>query len=320
MTLGRTLIVPVAAACIFVALQQNAVAAKKYPDRPIDLIIPWGAGGGVDRMTRAIAPELSKALGVPTPAQNVTGGKGNAGLIKLNSMPADGYATAVVVSEQTVQDVLGLTKVQIKDFAPVARLERLPNFFWVTTDSPFKTVQDLIDTARKREVTMGVTMHKSTEGADIDAFNKHFGTKLKKVSYPKFGKKSAAFLGKHVEALLEQSGDMNTFREAGKVRPLVFLGPKRLDSFPDTPATGEMGMTQSFPKNFFWLVKKGTPQDRIDVLEAAFKKANDSEAFRTFLKQNALDYAWAGQAELKKIIDEEYLNYGKLVKDFGWDK
>ena len=304
----------------FAMLQTPAFSAEKYPDRPIDLIIPWGVGGGVDRMTRAIAPELSKALGVPTPAQNVTGGKGNAGLIKLNSMPADGYATIVVVSEQTVQDVLGKTKVQIRDFSPVARLERLPNFFWVTTDSPFKSIEDLIATAKKREVTMALTMHKSTEGADIDAFNKYFGTKIKKVSYPKFGKKTAAFLGKHVEALLEQSGDMNTFREAGRVRPLVFLGPKRLSDFPDTPATGEMGMSQSFPKNFFWLVRKGTPQDRIDILEAAFKKAHDTPAFQGFLKKNALQYAWAGQEELQKIIDMEYVNFEQLVKEFGWNK
>ena len=316
----QTITIIFLAITLFFLLATIVPAADKFPARPVDIVVPWGIGGGLDRMSRIAAPLLEKNLGVSCPVMNVTGGKGMAGLIKINSMPADGHAMACITSGMVMQDVLGKAKLHIKDFQPICRVQMVPNFFWVHTDSPIKTVQDLINEAKKRKVTIALAINYSTEDLDIQTFNKFFKTRLKSVSYPKFGKKIAAVLGKHVEVLLEQAGDMQNYTKQNMVRPIVFLGPKRMKTFPDVPCTGELGLSESWPTNRTWILKRDTPPERVKRLEEAWKKANYTKAFQEFLKKEYIEDSWAGSKEMENIIHQRYKDLSKAAGKIGWLK
>ena len=144
--------------------------------------------------------------------------------------------------------------------------------------------------------------------------------RLKSVSYPKFGKKVAAVLGKHVEVLLEQAGDMQNYTKQNMVRPIVFMGPERMKTFPDVPCTGEMGLNESWPTNRTWIAKKGTPPEKVERLEKAWKAIYYTDEFQKFLEKEYIEDSWAGAKEMENIILGRYKTLSKAAREIGWLK
>src|SRR2546423_4064487 len=129
------------AALLFAAA---AGAHAQYPQRPVQLIVPWGAGGGTDATARIIAALLEKELKQPFNVVNRAGGSGVVGHQAIASAPADGYTLGLITVEITMRHHVGLTPLTYKDYTPIGLMNADPSGINVRIDSPYKSVKDLL--------------------------------------------------------------------------------------------------------------------------------------------------------------------------------
>ena len=148
--LRRTLLCT-ALAFASVAVTAPAMAQSSYPDRPIQMLVPWGAGGGTDATARIIGTLLEKELGQPVNVVNRTGGSGVVGHSAIATAKPDGYTIGVVTIEIDMMHWQGLTPLTYKDFDFLAMVNADPGGVMVSVDSPFKTLPELL-TAIKENV------------------------------------------------------------------------------------------------------------------------------------------------------------------------
>jgi tripartite-type tricarboxylate transporter receptor subunit TctC len=124
-------------------------AAEKYPDRPIDFICTWGVGGGADQMARVVGKLAEKYLGVALPVSNIPGSSGNSGMANVLAAKADGYTIATYIADTLGTVPLGTARHKISEFEWITRTQVASSFLFVKTDSPYKTIQDLLKFAKE---------------------------------------------------------------------------------------------------------------------------------------------------------------------------
>src|SRR5881275_2177619 len=145
MTQRRTLLASLAALALSVAA--GAVHAA-WPDRPITLIVPWGAGGGTDATARIIGSLLEKELGQPVNVVNRTGGNGVVGHSAIAQAPPDGYTIGLITVEIAMMHWQGLTELSGASYTPIGLVNADPAGLQIAADSPYKTVKDLVDAVK----------------------------------------------------------------------------------------------------------------------------------------------------------------------------
>jgi tripartite-type tricarboxylate transporter receptor subunit TctC len=130
---------------LLLALAAPVVAAQeKYPNRPIDFIVPWGTGGGADGMAREIGSLVQPILGVALPVSNVPGASGNTGLAQVLNGKADGYTIGACIADTLATIPSGLARHKPDDLDWIVRTQVADSFLFVKADSPFTTIRDLL--------------------------------------------------------------------------------------------------------------------------------------------------------------------------------
>jgi tripartite-type tricarboxylate transporter receptor subunit TctC len=135
---------------LLLAVGMIPVARAQWPDRPVTIIVPWGAGGAADQLSRALAPLLEKDLKVPFNVVLRPGGSGAVGHTALAQSKPDGYTWGLATVEITMMHWQGLATIQPKDFTVVAIINADAGGLMVRTESPYKTARELIDDIKKR--------------------------------------------------------------------------------------------------------------------------------------------------------------------------
>jgi TRAP-type uncharacterized transport system substrate-binding protein len=136
----------------------HASAQEVYPSRPIEMIVPWGPGGGSDQTGRKIAKLLENELKVSLPVVNVPGATGNTGIIKLLAGRNDGYALAVLAADTLyANQIAGTQKWTLNDLTPIAVMIQQPSGFYVAENSRFKTWADVEAEAKTKGVKVGIS-------------------------------------------------------------------------------------------------------------------------------------------------------------------
>ncbi len=130
------------AVAVGAALFGGQATAAGYPERPIELIVPWGPGGGADQLARLVSKLMEPMLGQGIPVVNVPGGTGATGMAKLLSAPADGYSAAIYIADSHALLAGKNPRWTMKDITPVAVMIKGPSFIFVKEDSPYKTWAD----------------------------------------------------------------------------------------------------------------------------------------------------------------------------------
>jgi tripartite-type tricarboxylate transporter receptor subunit TctC len=135
-------------ALVFLAVAAGVPAHAQYPERPIELIVPWGPGGGADQLARLVSKLAEPALGQGIPVVNVPGATGATGMVKLISAPADGYSMAIYIADSHALLAGKDARWTMNDIIPVAVMLQGPSFIFVAENSPFKTWPDFDKQAR----------------------------------------------------------------------------------------------------------------------------------------------------------------------------
>ncbi|HSO06298.1 MAG TPA: tripartite tricarboxylate transporter substrate binding protein [Pelomicrobium sp.] len=303
----RNAIAALFAAALAGAGASAPASAENYPARPIEIVVPFGPGGGADQMARMLGKLLEADLGTSLPVINVPGGTGAVGLSKVMASPADGYQLVVMTGE-----VVGLAahpkpKWTTKDIIPLAILMRQPSGLFVTEASRFKSWADLAAEAKAKPGTIKVAHNGFGSPDDIVVnFLASKGIKLTTVPYAKPGERYSSLLGGHSDVLYEQAGDLRTFIEGKQMRPLIFFGDKGMPQFPGIPASKDLGLDIQLDQIRMIGIRADTDPAKVKKLAEALQRAAKSPEFTAYLDQqwSEAGFFMSGDTAVKFVQDQ----------------
>lgn len=301
--------VKTAAVGFALAAASTAAFAQAYPNRPITLIVPWGAGGGTDATARIIGSLLEKELGQPINVVNRTGGSGVVGHQAIASAAPDGYTLGLITVEITMMHHQKLTDLTWASYTPLALVNLDPAGFQVRADSPYKTMNDVLaaikaNPAGKFKASgtgQGGIWHLALAGMLSDL-------KMDPASVPWVPSNGAApglqdLVAGGVEFVPCSLPEARSLIDAGKVRSLAVMADKRATLYPNVPTLKEA--TGSNWGTGAWrgvAAPKGLPADIRTRLETALKKVYDSKEYQEFMASRGFGVIWANGEEFGRFM------------------
>ena len=282
--------------------------AQKFPDRPITLVVPWGAGGGTDAVARMIGSLMEKDLGQPVNVVNRTGGSGVVGHSAIAGAPADGYTIGMITVEITMMHHQKLTELDGTSYTPIALVNLDPAGLQVRADAPYKNVGDVIAAVKANPgkfkasgTGQGGIWHLAIAGMLRDA-------KVDPAAVPWVPSNGAApglqdLAAGGVEFVPCSLPEARSLIDAGKVRSLAVMSSSRAALFPNVPTLKEA--TGSDWATGAWrgiAAPKGLPAPIAARLEASVKKAYDSKEYKDFMAQRGFGLLWGGSAEFASFM------------------
>jgi len=317
----RKILGALAATAIALGLSASPAHAA-YPDRPITIIVPWGAGGGTDAVARFVAAELEKDLKQPVAVVNRTGGSGVVGHQAIASANPDGYTLGLITVEITMMRHAGLTKLSHQDYTPLALVNFDPNAIFVRTDSPIKDVNELIAAAKANPGKLkasgtgqGGIWHLGLAGMLVDA--KLPGNAITWVPSQGAAPGLQDLVAGGVDVASCSLPEARALIDAGKVRPLALMADKPDALFPKVPLLKDSG---SDWKNGAWrgfAGPKGLPKEVADKLGASLKKVYESKAYADFLAARGFGATWGDSAQYAAFMAKEDADKGAVMKAVG---
>lgn len=307
-------------------LSPPAVEAAKYPSKPIRLIVPVGAGGGLDLHARAVASVIHQYLGQPMVVQLMPGGGGKIGLGAVMRAKPDGYTIAMggaghITIGPHVRD-MGYDP--LNDFVPLFQIDFSDYILFTRADKPWKNFDEFVEAARKNpgKVSFGSSGIYGQGHLMILKIANVKGIDIKHIPFRGGGPGMAALLGGHTDsgAGLPSTGGALGQVKAGRLRALAVATEKRNRFFPNTPTLREKGVDLVIPAWRTLLVRKGTPQDRIDILVGALKKLAKDKTFKRLLSKMGEKPLPLSGAALSNNIRKEYKEMGAIFKSIGLKK
>ena len=294
-------------------------AQEKFPSRPVDFIVTWGTGGGADAMARMVGQQMQPFLGVAVPISNVPGASGNSGLAQLVAAKPDAYTVATYIMDTLATIPMGLSKYTVDEFEWIARTQLADSFFFVKSDSPYKTIQDVLKAAKENpgKIRVAATGYGTVDDISVRFFEKK-GFKMTTVPYAKPGERYASTLGGHSEVLYEQAGDVAQYLKAGQLRPIIIFADKRHAAFPEVPSSVELGYDIQLPQFRGIVTRKGVPADRVKLLADAIRKGMETPVYKKFAEEWYMPaHSYMGPEQFGPWAREQVGIIDKLVKEFG---
>ncbi|MGF6349596.1 Bug family tripartite tricarboxylate transporter substrate binding protein [Variovorax sp. W2I14] len=306
-----------AAALLGLIAVTSAHAQDRYPTKAIRLVVPFPAGTAPDVMARYWGDRVSKQLQQPVIVENRAGASTIVGTQAAVASPADGYTLLYTASGTVTINPFAYRKLpyQPQDLVPVTRMLSIPLVVSVPTESPHKTLADLIKAAKAKpgqvsyaSYGMGTVPHMS-----MAYFANSAGLALNHIPYRDGG--LTDLIGGRVDVAFSPIADVLPYIRAGKVRPLAVSSVRRLDSLAQVPTVAE-----SFPgfEGDSWhgvFALKGTPQSVIDQLGAVSRRIAESGEYRQYLSEFGLVPVGGSPADFSQVIEAESKRWAKVVKD-----
>ena len=313
------------AAAVLAALFVGAAQAQ-YPQRPIQLIVPWGAGGGTDATARIIASLMEKDLKQPINVVNRTGGSGVVGHDAIAKAPADGYTIGLITVEITMMHHVGLTALKHSDYAPIGLVNADPAGIHVRVDSPYKSTKDLIAAIKANPGKMkasgtgqGGIWHLAIAGLLKDQG-------IDPGALPWVPSNGAApglqdLVAGGVEVVPCSIPEARSMIDSGKVRALAIMDANPPALYPNVPTLQkELGTNWAMAAWRVIAAPKGIPADVQKALGGALKKVYDSKEYKDFMAGRGFGVVWADADGAAKFMAKSDADMGATLKAVGLAK
>ena len=300
--------------CLLLLASVGFVAnpASDYPRGPVTVVVPYSAGGGTDLTARVLVNEMAKELGVNIAVVNTPGANGSVGTKSAWSAKHDGYTLlGAGMMPFTSYQVMGYMDQGHKDWV-VWTAAFSPNVLAVRAESPYKDAKALIDAfkAKPGAITAGTAGVGSGGHMGIEVVRRAAKIEYKHVPYQGGNPAIIATLGGEVDFTPQLSMEMTDMFRAGKLLPLAALSDKALeiDGVKPIPSLGDQlpELKKNLPMGEFFgiAVPKDVPPAAIKKIDAAFKKAVQSESVKKFAKDKGIMLVGLGTEESQKNLDK----------------
>lgn len=300
-----------------------AQGAADYPSRPIEMVVPFGAGGGTDALARVFAEAIKKHLPQPMTVINKPGASGAIGFSEVALSRPDGYKIGMISVELAILPHMGVAKFTTDDFTPIVRLNSDPLVLSVSADSPLKTVEDLVEAVKKRTepMTFGNAGTGGVSHLAALALQQKLGTTFTHAPFQGNAPAIVALLGGHIDAVMSSPSEVATYVTAKKLRPLAVLADQRMPGmFEQVPTLKERKVDLSMGTWRGIAVPKGTPADIVAKLTAASTKAAHDPSVKESMERQSLGYAVADGETFKLQISGDTTLFKQLIDQLGAKK
>jgi tripartite-type tricarboxylate transporter receptor subunit TctC len=301
------------------------VSRAEYPERPITLICNYTPGGGADLSSRALAKNAEKILGQPIVVVNKPGAGGMLGVTEIAAARPDGYTIGLT----SFSPLTLIPHMQDVSYDPINSFDYIMSYAkWmfgicVRSDSPFKTLKDLVEYAKSNPKKIKYT----TVGiASVNTFGmvniaKAQGIEWDYVVFKGGPEAIIACLGGHVDVSSTSASEAIPYIKAGRMRLLVAMSDTRWQWVPDVPTIRELGHDIYVPGAYLALgVPKGVPTPILEKLRRVFKQTMDVPEFLKIIESVYLQVEYHTADEYKKLVEEGYKENEKIILKLGLHK
>jgi tripartite-type tricarboxylate transporter receptor subunit TctC len=310
------------AACVaaIFAMAGIAPATAQYPERNVTLIVPYGAGGGTDITARMLAKDLEAVLGKPVTVENRAGGGGWVGWGSLAQAAPDGYTIGYLNVPSMYAGYLDRQynrKETLESFTPLMNHVLDYNVWAVKTDSPFKSVKDVVEAAKTAPETVNVSAFGagSDDHLAILSMQRENDIKLITVHHKSTADAKTGVLGGHLQVLGANISEVAEEVRAGTLRILGVMAPERSPFLPDAPTFKDQGYNQVWSVSRGIAAPAGLPRDVQEKLVAALEKTLNSAEHRQKAKGLSLEPRVIKGDEYRKFLKDNEVSTRTLM---GW--
>jgi tripartite-type tricarboxylate transporter receptor subunit TctC len=310
-------------AVIASCIAASAAHAQAYPNKPIKLIIPFAPGGTTDIVGRIVADRLGKELGQSVIVENRAGGGGSLGASVTGKSDPDGYTIGMATVSTHAVNVACNPKLgfdPLKDTVPITNVARTPNVLTVNLKFPAQDYKQFIAHVKANP---GKLSYASSGQCSIlhmmgEAFNVATGAQITHVPYRGSGPAMNDLLGGQVDMMFDNLPSSIQYIKTGKIRAIAVAWPKRLESMPNVPTFGELGIKQvNDPAWYGFVAPPKTPAAIIQKLHDATVKVLQIPEVKARLMASGAEPVGNTPAEFQAEIQAELEKMKALVQKQG---
>lgn len=297
-------------------------AAQAYPSKPVNIIVPWPAGGPSDIAARPMAKGLQEELGQPFVIDNRGGAGGNIGTALVTKAAPDGYTLLITSSAPIVINPSLYKSMPFdpsKELTPITNLLRVPLILAVNPSVPAKNLQELLAYIKAQKGLQYASAGNGTpQHLTGELFKSTAKVDLVHVPYKGSAPAITDLVGGHVPIMFDSAIAILPMIKAGKVRPIAITSAKRSSALPDLPTFDESGM-KGF-ESYAWygmFAPANTPADVIGKLNTAALKVMKGPEWQKILADTGSENVGEAPAKFTEFTKSEATKWAKVVKDSG---
>ena len=291
------------------------------PDRSIQMIVAFAAGGGTDTAARTLARSMEKDLGKPVVVVNRAGAGGEIGWSELARAKPDGYTIGFTNTPNIITvPIERVARFKFTDFSFIANIVDDPGGFWVLASSPVQSLADLIAEAKRRPgaISYGTTGVGSDDHLAMLALQRATGTQFLHVPFSGSSQVRTALFSRSLEVAVVNMGEGLTDWRQGLVRPLGQMGERRWEAAAEVPTFRELGYDVVEGSMRGVGAPAGMPADVLDRLAQAVRFAMADPEFITAARQQQLPLRYLGPADYQRELEALKRNYEALWAVHPW--
>ena len=317
----RTLMRATAAGAAFVALGSQAQTA--WPAKPVNLIVPFPAGGGTDTFARPLSAVFAKTAGKPLVIDNRGGAGGTVGATIASKAAPDGYTLFMgAVHHSIAPSMYPRLDYDIeKDFVPLALVANVPQVLVVNPKNmPFADFKGFLEAVRKTpgKYNYGSAGAGTSHHLAGELFKQQTKTFITHIPYTGAGPSLRDLVGGQVDMMFDGLGSSSTHIKSGRVKALMVSGPKRNPAFPDVPCAAELGLPEYTVTTWYGIwAPKGTPADVQGRIVEELRKAAASDELKTIWASNGAEFGSFTPPQFAAFIGSEVKRWAAVVKTAG---
>ncbi|AOT72122.1 tripartite tricarboxylate transporter substrate binding protein [Geosporobacter ferrireducens] len=293
----------------------GATEKASFPEKTIQVIVPYAAGGGTDVVARAVADASKNHFPQPVVVVNKTGAGGAVGMGEGANAKADGYTVTMITVELTTLPPQGLAPFTNADFKPIMQINAEPAAITVKADAPWNTVEEFLAYSKENEgqVKVGNSGVGAIWHLAAAAIETKTGAKFNHIPYEGAAPAIAALLGGHIDAVTVSPAEVASQVKGGQLKILGVVADERSKNFPDVPTLKEKGYDVAVGTWRGLAVPKDTPDDIVKILSEGFTKAVNEDAFKSFMETNGLTIAVLDSAQYTEKIENDNKLFKELI-------
>ena len=306
-----------------ITLAFASLAHAEYPERPINMVVAYSAGGGTDIAARTLAPYIEKYLGkgASVVVLNKPGAGGEIGFTELAQATPDGYTIGFINTPNILTiPIQRKARYSLESFTPIANVVDDPSAFNVLASSDIKSLKDLVAYAKANpeKVTYGSTGIGSDDHLAALQFERINGVKFKHVPFKGSGDVRSAVLGGHIMMASMNISEAIADHEAGSLRSLGQMGITRWGGASKVPTFKEQGYDMVIGSMRGIAAPAGVPKDIVAKLEEAVKSAVNDPEFKEKAKQQDLPLAFQDSKTFASELSTLTKTFQTLWQDTPW--
>jgi len=291
----------------------HTTCAQAYPNKPVRLVVPYAAGGGVDTVARAVAQQLGETLGQPVLVDNRPGANSVIGTEHVAKSPADGYTLLVTLVSHYAMPFLSrnVRYDPVRDFTPVTIIGKAPQAMFVNPSTGIKSVRELIDYAKKNpgKVSYATSGAGTSQHLGGELLNHAAGIDMTHVPYKGGAPALTDVVGGQIPVGILIYSNIRQHVAAGRLRALAVIESTRAKAAPDVPTVAEAGVPGfAVPDTWIGIMgPAGLPRDVLARLNSEILKAAGVPAVRTRLEGAGF--------EINEVGAEEFAGQGTKITE-----